>query len=103
MDFGIIPQVLPKYFLACLGHRGESPDSSPVKVLKLGLMPILPRYPGDFPKGSLGGFLGAFWEHVWKIFCHLEHNAKIAKYLGRPIVFHRFLRIQEGPGARIFF
>ena len=38
--------------------------------------------------GSLGGFLGAFWEHFWKIFCYLEPNVKIAKNLRKPMVFH---------------
>ena len=38
--------------------------------------------------GSLGSFLGPFWEHFWRIFCHLEQYAKIAKNLGKPKVFH---------------
>ena len=38
--------------------------------------------------GSLGGILGPFWEHFWKIFSHFEQYAKIAKNLGKPIVFH---------------
>ena len=38
--------------------------------------------------GSLGSFLGPFWEHVRKIFCHFEQYAKIAKNLGKPMVFH---------------
>ena len=37
---------------------------------------------------SLGSFLGDFWEHFLKIFCHLEQYAKIAKNLRKPIVFH---------------
>ena len=38
--------------------------------------------------GSLGGFLGAFWEHFRRIFCHLDEYVKIAKNVGKPIVFH---------------
>ena len=37
---------------------------------------------------SLGSFPVPFWEHVWKIFCHFEQYAKIAKNLGKPMVFH---------------
>ena len=37
---------------------------------------------------SLGSFLGDFWEHFSKIFCHLEQYAKIAKNLGKTMVFH---------------
>ena len=39
-------------------------------------------------RDSLGSFLGAFWEHFWKIFRGLEQNVKIAKNLGKPMVFH---------------
>ena len=28
---------------------------------------------------GFGGVLEAFWEHFWKIFCHLEQQVKIAK------------------------
>ena len=38
--------------------------------------------------GSLGGFLGACWEHFWKIFCHLEQNVQIAKNLGKTMAGH---------------
>ena len=37
---------------------------------------------------SLGGFLGAFWEYFRKFLCHLEQYGKIAKNLGKPMVFH---------------
>ena len=46
--------------------------------------------------GSLGGFLGPFWEHFWRIFCHLDQYAKIAKNLRKPMVFHRFSWFWEG-------
>ena len=44
----------------------------------------------DFRRGwrSLGSFLGPFWEYFWKIICHLKENVKIAKNLGKPMVFH---------------
>ena len=38
--------------------------------------------------GSLGGVLGTFWEDFQRIFCHLEQHVKIAKNLGKPMVFH---------------
>ena len=38
--------------------------------------------------GSLGSFLGSHWKHFWQIFCQLEQYAKIAKNLGKPMVFH---------------
>ena len=38
--------------------------------------------------GSLGGFVGAFYKLFSRIFCHLEQYAKIAKNLGKPMVFH---------------
>ena len=34
-----------------------------------------------------GGVLEVFWEHFWKIFCYLEPNVKIAKNVGKPMVF----------------
>ena len=37
---------------------------------------------------TLGGFLGQFWKHFLKIFCHLEQYAKKQKNLGKPLVFH---------------
>ena len=37
---------------------------------------------------SLGGFPGAFWEYFWKICCHFEQYAKIAKNIEKPMVFH---------------
>ena len=37
---------------------------------------------------SLGSFLVPFWEYFWKIICHLKQNVKIAKNLGKPMVFH---------------
>ena len=37
---------------------------------------------------SLGGFLGAFWEYFRKFLCHLEQYGKIAKNLGKSMVFH---------------
>ena len=38
--------------------------------------------------GSLGSFLGSHWKHFWQIFCQLEQYAKIAKNLGKLMVFH---------------
>ena len=37
---------------------------------------------------GFGGVLEAFWEHFWKIFYHLEQKMKIAKNLGKSMVFH---------------
>ena len=50
--------------------------------------------------GSLGGFLGAFWQFFKRIFCHLEQCVKTMKNLGKPTVFHGFLRFWEGPEAQ---
>ena len=38
--------------------------------------------------GSLGGSLAAFWMLFPRILCFLEQNLKIAKNLGKPVVFH---------------
>ena len=37
---------------------------------------------------SLGSFLGDLWEHFLRILCHLEQYAKVAKNIGKPMVFH---------------
>ena len=42
---------------------------------------------GGFSAG-LGSLLGDFWEHFLKIFFHLEQHAKIAKNIGKLMVFH---------------
>ena len=31
---------------------------------------------------GFGGVLEAFWEHFWKIFCHLVQNVQVAKTWG---------------------
>ena len=38
--------------------------------------------------GSLGGFPGAFRKHYWMICCNFKHHVKIAKKLGKTMVFH---------------
>ena len=40
--------------------------------------------------GGLGGVLGTFWEDFQRILCHLEQYVKIAKNLGKPMVFIDF-------------
>ena len=37
---------------------------------------------------SLGSFLAPFYNDFWTIFCNFEHYAKIAKNLGKQMVFH---------------
>ena len=38
--------------------------------------------------GGLGGFQRRFWKHSWRISVHLKQFMKIAKNLGKPMVFH---------------
>ena len=38
--------------------------------------------------GGLGAFQGRFWKHSWRISVHLKQFMKIAKNLGKPMVFH---------------
>ena len=56
---------------------------------------------GDFGRvlGALGGFLGGFFEYLWKIFCNFKQYAKIAKNLGKSIVFFLLLEPQNPPRA----
>ena len=48
--------------------------------------------------------LEAFWDHFGSIFGefsnHLDQYAKIAKNLGKPMVFHRFSRFWDGSRVR---
>ena len=37
---------------------------------------------------GFGGVLEAFWDHFWKLFCHLEQKMEIVKNLEKPMVFH---------------
>ena len=52
---------------------------------------------GGFLAG-LGSFLGDFWEHFLKIFCHLEQYAKIAKNIENLRFFIDFRGFGRVPG-----
>ena len=48
--------------------------------------------------GGLGGFQRPCWKHFWRISVHLKQFMKIAKNLGKPMVFHWFSRFWKGSG-----
>ena len=93
------PFFLPKRRQEALGRVGPGPGLLPgILVFSWEAFGLSWAAFGEVWR-SLGSFLAPFWKHFWKIICHLEQNVKIAKNQRKPMVFHRFLRFWEGPGA----
>ena len=66
--------------LACLEHAWSVPwvrPGVPEGVLEVHVEASWGNFEASWENfgrvwDSLGSFLGAFWEHFWNIFCHLE-------------------------------